>query len=552
MWFGIFTLFTALTISVIAAWYSIIGLTAIFAAAFLPIVLMGGSLEVGKVVTAVWLHQNWQRANNLMRSYLITATVVLMLVTSMGIFGFLSKAHIEQTAASEENVAKIEQYTNEATRQGQIIERSTIKIDSLESAGASTDTKFQAQIDQEQIRIDSAYERIQPALAEQNVIIADQTKLYQEQLDKVKANLILYERYIDEGEIKKAQSLIGTKPDGSWKGLTVIAAEKWVGKQEKELARLIAKIEDVSQNNSAILAARAEITRLRQSAESQIAQSNTLINRLRSKIGTTETTNVEALVDEHYAKITNANAEIERLTTARYELEGEYRKLEAEVGPIKYIAEFVYGQEADRELLEEAVKWVIIMLIFVFDPLAICLILAGAQQIQWSMKTKPKEQAVTLGPAPGVPPVNDVVLDSPDVPFTVVDDAEVSEFVLDDTKEEYPSFDSFTDEETHEEPEPTIETIEEPTQSIVDSMEKLEPKAETEQQKNTRLKKALQQNNQEREQLIEATKKEDRLPQLEPIKQKSEIKTTDVLPPIKVADFNSVAGTGKPFEKKHK
>ncbi len=307
MLFGIFTLFTALVISVVAAWYSIVGLTAIFAAAFMPIVLMGGSLEVGKIVTALWLHRNWKRAANWMRIYLTVSTVVLMLITSMGIFGFLSKAHIEQTSASQENVAKIEQYKNEITRQHQIVDRSTNKINTLENAGSETDSKFQVQIDKEQERIDSAYRRIQPAIEEQKIIIVDQTLLYVEQLDKVKANLVLYERYIDEGEIKKAQSLIGTKPDGLWKGLTVLAAERWVGKQEADRARLIAKIEDVSQNNTAILSARNEITRLRTSAENQIIQSNKLIDRLRSKIGNIESTNVDELIDNHYQRITKAN-----------------------------------------------------------------------------------------------------------------------------------------------------------------------------------------------------------------------------------------------------
>ena len=83
---------------------------------------------------------------------------------------------------------------------------------------------------------------------------------------------------------------------------------------------------------------------------------------------------------------TTANAKIEELTEKKFKIESEYRKLEAEVGPIKYIAEFVYGEEADRDMLDRAVRWVIIMLVFVFDPLAICLILAGFQQMAWEKK----------------------------------------------------------------------------------------------------------------------------------------------------------------------
>ena len=101
---GILVLLTALSISAVAIYYSVAGLVAIFAAAALPIMIMGGVLEIGKLVTAVWLHKYWSRTVWWLRTYLALAVVVLMLITSMGIFGFLSKAHIEQTSASEETV----------------------------------------------------------------------------------------------------------------------------------------------------------------------------------------------------------------------------------------------------------------------------------------------------------------------------------------------------------------------------------------------------------------------------------------------------------------
>ena len=101
MFLAILTTLTALTISAVAIYYSIAGLVAIFAAAAVPIMIMGGALEVGKLVTAVWLHKHWKRATWWLKTYLTIAVVVLMFITSMGIFGFLSKAHIEQTSASE-------------------------------------------------------------------------------------------------------------------------------------------------------------------------------------------------------------------------------------------------------------------------------------------------------------------------------------------------------------------------------------------------------------------------------------------------------------------
>ena len=95
MFLAFLTLLVALSLSGIAAYYSIIGLTAIFAAAVIPIIVMGGILEVSKLTVTVWLHQNWHRANVVMKFYMLPAVIILMFITSMGIFGFLSKAHIE-------------------------------------------------------------------------------------------------------------------------------------------------------------------------------------------------------------------------------------------------------------------------------------------------------------------------------------------------------------------------------------------------------------------------------------------------------------------------
>ena len=108
MFLGVLVLLTALTISAVAIYYSVSGLVAIFAAAALPIIIMGGVLEVGKLVTAVWLHRYWKETVWWLKSYLSVAVVLLMFITSMGIFGFLSKAHIEQTSASEESIAQVQ------------------------------------------------------------------------------------------------------------------------------------------------------------------------------------------------------------------------------------------------------------------------------------------------------------------------------------------------------------------------------------------------------------------------------------------------------------
>ena len=123
MFLAILTLITALAISAVAIYYSVAGLVAIFAAAAVPIMIMGGVLEIGKLVTAVWLHKYWKQAAWWLRTYLGVAVFVLMLITSMGIFGFLSKAHIEQTSAGEESVAQVTQIENEIVRLNAVIDR---------------------------------------------------------------------------------------------------------------------------------------------------------------------------------------------------------------------------------------------------------------------------------------------------------------------------------------------------------------------------------------------------------------------------------------------
>jgi len=107
MFLSYFTLFVALSLSAVAAWYSIIGLTAIFAAAVIPIIIMGGILEVAKITITVWLHEYWHRCRWLMKVYLVPAVVLLMIITSMGIFGFLSKAHLDQAVPTGDVAAQV-------------------------------------------------------------------------------------------------------------------------------------------------------------------------------------------------------------------------------------------------------------------------------------------------------------------------------------------------------------------------------------------------------------------------------------------------------------
>jgi hypothetical protein len=444
--------------------------------------IMGGVLEVGKLVTAVWLHKYWSQAKWWLKYYLATAVLVLMFITSMGIFGFLSKAHIEQTSAGEESVAQVQQITSEVSRLEAIIKRADDKIKTLETSGTGADANIQSQIDKEQERIDKAYDRIKPAIAQQNKIIEDtratdgnRTKPYEDQLTSIQAEILRletsakeYETKIEnldtdnsgvepllaqidaleqeiirvtnqlqsteKGEIRAGQAIIGVSSDGLFGGNTRTALAKWVQGQRDRITQIqgevatvrndatktvkmerfrlagvvkdirevqipalkdreltmLGKIDDVRKDESPVIqTARDEIQRLRESAEAQVVNSQALIERLRSQLAQTDKADeIDAAVDEQLLKIKVAEAEVDILTEKKYKLEGEYRMLEAEVGPIKYIAEFVYGETADNTMLEEAVRWVIMIIIFVFDPLAVLLLIASQYTFEFARRNK--------------------------------------------------------------------------------------------------------------------------------------------------------------------
>ena len=254
MAFAFTMLLTALILSVVAAYYSIIGLTAIFSAAVIPIIIMGASLELGKVMATVWLHNNWQRASWKFKSYLIPAVVFLMLLTSMGIFGFLSKAHSDQSLVSGDVQSKIAIYDE---------------------------------------KIKTARENIEAN--------RKQLKQMDEAVDQVMG------RSTDE------------------KG-----ADKAVSVRKNQSRDRVALAKDIEANQKLV------------------------------------------------AKLNDDAAPIR----------AEVRKVEAEVGPIKYIAALIYGDNPDTNILERAVRWVIILIVVVFDPLALCLLLASQQSLRWAREDK--------------------------------------------------------------------------------------------------------------------------------------------------------------------
>ena len=377
MKFGILSLITALTISAVAIYYSVAGLVAIFAAAPIAIIIMGGTLEVSKLVVAAWLHRYWDRAALWIKIYFTSAIVVLMILTSVGIFGFLSKSHTEQTALSTENVAQIARIEGEIARQNTIVTRAEERIQRTESVGSGADVNVQAQIDREVARVDQAFERLKEAEAG----LTDRLLPYKNELTGIDTVLAQLQAAINQNNIKQAQSIVGTNPDGSYGPQTAARVEAFRAAQLQRRQALLQQVEEIRSTGSTRTAL----------ATQQVEEGNALINRLRDQLGTTETADIDLLIDEQQERVRTATTEIDTLTEEKFVLETEYRKLEAEVGPIKYVAEFVYG-EANTNLLEEAVRWMIILIIIVFDPLAVALLLASQYTFRWHKEDNPETE----------------------------------------------------------------------------------------------------------------------------------------------------------------
>ena len=251
-------LLSGLTISAVAIWYSVAGLVSIFAAAVIPIIVMGVVLEISKLIATVWLKLNWSRAPVFIRSYLLAAIAILMVITSMGIFGFLSKAHSDAGLVSGDVQAKISVY----------------------------DEKIKT--------------------AKDNI---DANRKALKQMDEA----------VDQVMVRS------TTETGADKAVAIRRG------QQKERSRL----------------------------QSEIAAEQKTITQLNEE---------------------------------RAPIAAEVRKVEAEVGPIKYIANFIYGDNPDANVLEKAVTWVIIIIVVVFDPLAVILLLASQYSFQWFRQAKEEDE----------------------------------------------------------------------------------------------------------------------------------------------------------------
>jgi len=407
--FNYITLISALSISSVAIYYSVAGLATIFAASAIQVIIMGTVLELGKLAAVVWLHKNWHHAIWWLKYYLSAAVLVLMLITSVGIYGYLSKSHIEQTASSQESVAQSARIKKEIAINNAIISRAESKIKGFELNGSDVDASLAGQIDKEQQRINHAYDRVKPVIAEQLAIIQQEedkaekrTKPYRTAVQNISKLLSDLQTAVNTNNIKKAQGIVGTNPDGKYGPATARTIEAFRSLQDTKRSAALTKIDNiVTSDNDTIKSSRSEISRIRATVQSEINESNLLIKRLRNRIGKSKKQSIEELIEQQQLKITTSNNRIDVLTQDQFTIEAQYRKLEAEVGPIKYIAEFIYEGEADANLLEKAVRWVILLIIFVFDPLAVLLLIATQYSFERAKKeVKPKPLPTTPTPTP--------------------------------------------------------------------------------------------------------------------------------------------------------
>ena len=404
MIFGILTLLTALTIAGVAAWFSIEGLMAIFSASAIPIAIMAGSLEVGKLLTASWLYRYWKDTGILMKTYLVTAVLALMLITSMGIFGYLSKAHLDQAAVSGDAIAKVERFEQLIARERATIATSEERIASLQAGNGDISNTSITQ--QETIR-DGAWQRVQGDIdynqdAIKNIrsqlttdLAAVDTQL-QTNLSGGRERLAALDRivesYTSQGTVTTETKSGGVFSRSESETVDNVAKGAEVRAQQKPERDEIAEQQRAFQQgateqkaelrriaNAEITKLQANIDKYRAQAQSTIDAANAEINRIRQAAGDSAEQSEEKITELN-GKIDAAFEEIERINQEKFEAERIVRELEQEVGPIKYVAELVYG-EGSEGYLDKAVRLFILLLVVVFDPLAVVLVIAANQTL---------------------------------------------------------------------------------------------------------------------------------------------------------------------------
>ena len=345
MIFAILTLVSALSISCIAAYFSIIGLATIFPGSIAAVIAMGSALEVGKIIAAIWLHKNWKSAPKMIKIYLFSAIVVLMGITSMGIFGFLSKSHIEHEQNSEKAQALVQQVETKISRQQDYISRQKELIAQNEDKNRNLSDKSSDNIELEQKKISQLTEQLEKDIA-----------LDSKMLDPIQARI---------NELNQELNEVKNGPGGLFSNKKKKIEDK-VTEQATEREELKTKKQEIE----------SRISKYRDETSSIISDIRQRIQEYQT-IGFQKPEDTELKIEELNRNISEALNIIDNLEREKFELDDGSRQLEAEIGPIKYVAELIADFTGMQFDMGKAVRIVIIILIFVFDPLAILLVLAA-------------------------------------------------------------------------------------------------------------------------------------------------------------------------------
>ena len=301
-------LISALSISLVSGYFSIIGLTTMFPAAFWSIVIMGGVLEVSKLVSTSWLHHNWKIAPRSLKIYLTTAVVVLIFITSMGIFGFLSKSHIEHQKNAEETAILMNQLEERIGREKDYIARQNQYISELSQDKDSSSKDNVYNIELEQREIDDLYSSLDKSIS------------------------------FDKEEIDRLNEKID-KLDLAVSDLEKSSGGLFSNKNKKIAALKEQQSEERSQINKKIEEAELRISRSRESIESQV-------NKIHSRIDdrqddTVDKEDIATKKEEFNNNIKLAYEKINAMETEKFKYKNSQLQLEAEVGPVKYVAELL-------------------------------------------------------------------------------------------------------------------------------------------------------------------------------------------------------------------
>ncbi len=354
----ILTLCSALAISIVGAYFSIIGLSTIFVGSNLSVIIMGSFLEIGKVVTVLWLHKNWKKSGIMLKTYFIFAIVVLMGITSLGIFGFLSKSHLEHQAKANTDIMLIETADKKIEKENAFILQYEKQIKNLESSMESGSKVSTVELDREESRLKSLREEF-------NENISLDLKRIEQSKDRLKV-------------LDSELNTLKDSPGGLFSN------------KKKKIEELInSQKEEREEVKSNIAMYNSYIESFREDFEQKSNSINKNIDSLRglnsNQKGETFK-NIQSLND----RIKQSMESIEEAQIEKAQRGKNIREMEAEIGPLKYVAEAVKDFGGNEISTDTAVRMLIMIIMVVFDPLALLLVVA-AQITFFSTRTKEKK-----------------------------------------------------------------------------------------------------------------------------------------------------------------